>query len=212
MLASSKPKRLASGCLRRRAGCSASRATSRRAPTRSSRRPASGTRGALYHYFADKEALFRAVFEDVETDLGAKAAGAVTGETSFERLGQALHAFLDASLDPEVRRIILIDGPAVLGWDVWRAIEAQHGLGAIEYMLNEGARAMAASGSSTPGRWRICCCPPSTRQRCSSPMRRSRGWRGQRRVGRWRRCSPASLPHRLDAIFAAAICSPTRCR
>ena len=99
-----------------------------------------GTRGVLYHHFADKEALFRAVFEDVETDLGAKAAGAVTGETSFERLGQALHAFLDASLDPEVRRIILIDGPAVLGWDVWRAIEAQHGLGAIEYMLNEGAR------------------------------------------------------------------------
>ena len=99
-----------------------------------------GTRGALYHHFADKEALFRAVFEDVETDLGAKAGVAVTGETWFERLGQALHAFLDASLDPEVRRIILIDGPAVLGWDVWRAIEAQHGLGAIEYMLNEGAR------------------------------------------------------------------------
>ena len=100
-----------------------------------------GTRGALYHHFADKEALFRAVFEDVETDLGAKAGVAVTGETWLERLGQALHAFLDASLlDPEVRRIILIDGPAVLGWDVWRAIEAQHGLGAIEYMLNEGAR------------------------------------------------------------------------
>ena len=69
-----------------------------------------GTRGALYHHFAHKEALFRAVFEDVETDLGAKAGVAVTGETSFERLGQALHAFLDASLDPEVRRIILIDG------------------------------------------------------------------------------------------------------
>jgi AcrR family transcriptional regulator len=99
-----------------------------------------GTRGALYHHFADKKALFRAVFEAVEADLGATAGVALSGTTWFERLGQALHAFLDASLEPEVRRIILIDGPAVLGWDVWREIEAQNGLGAIEYMLNEGAR------------------------------------------------------------------------
>jgi hypothetical protein len=42
--------------------------------------------------------------------------GRVQDVTAFERLSQALHAFLDASLDPDVRRIILIDGPAVLGW------------------------------------------------------------------------------------------------
>lgn len=97
-----------------------------------------GTRGALYHHFADKAALFRAVFEEVEVDLGARAAVALTGTTWFERLGQGLHAFLDASLDPEVRRIVLLDGPAVLGWDAWREIEARHGLGAIEHMLTEG--------------------------------------------------------------------------
>ena len=106
-----------------------------------------GTRGALYHHFADKEALFRAVFEDVEADLGAKAGMAITGKTWFERLGQGLHAFLDASLDGEVRRIILIDGPAVLGWDVWREVEAQHGLGAIEHMLREGTRDGSISAS-----------------------------------------------------------------
>ena len=98
-----------------------------------------GTRGALYHHFADKQALFRAVFEEVEVDLGARAAVAITGSTWFERLSEGLHAFLDASLDPEVRRIILIDGPAVLGWDEWRAIESQHGLGTIEHMLREGS-------------------------------------------------------------------------
>ena len=67
------------------------------------------------------------------------------GQTRREQLldvceRQGLHAFLDVSLDPEVRRIILIDGPAVLGWDLWREIEAQHGLGAIEHMLREGIK------------------------------------------------------------------------
>src|SRR3954463_15849475 len=76
-----------------------------------------GTRGALYHHFADKQALFEAVFEEVELDLAAKAAVTISATTGFERLRHGLHAFLDASLEPEVRRIILVDGPAVLGWD-----------------------------------------------------------------------------------------------
>ena len=147
-----------------------------------------GTRGALYHHFADKEALFRAVFEDVEADLGAKAGMAITGKTWFERLGQGLHAFLDASLDGEVRRIILIDGPAVLGWDVWRAIEAQHGLGAIEHMLSEGTRDGSVSASDRV-RSRICCCRWSTKRRCSSRTPRTRSWHGQRRAGAGDSCS-----------------------
>ena len=99
-----------------------------------------GTRGALYGHFPDKRALFLAVFEQVEVDMGEKVGGTATGETWFERLRQALVSFLDASLDPEVRRIILVDGPAVLGWDTWREIEARYGLGSIEHMLVEGAR------------------------------------------------------------------------
>jgi len=99
-----------------------------------------GTRGALYHHFADKQALFEAVFEEVELDLAAKAAVTINGTTGFERLRQGLHGFLDASLEPEVRRIILVDGPAVLGWDRWREIEARHGLGAIRQLLSDGAK------------------------------------------------------------------------
>jgi AcrR family transcriptional regulator len=100
-----------------------------------------GTRGALYHHFENKQALFAAVFEAVEADLGAKVGVTLTGATWFERLGQALSAFLDASVgEPEVRRILLIDGPAVLGWDTWREIEARYGLGAIRHMLDEGRK------------------------------------------------------------------------
>ena len=97
-----------------------------------------GTRGALYHHFDNKQALFLAVLEEIEVDLGAKVGVTITGATWLERLEQALSAFLDASLDPEVRRVLLIDGPAVLGWDVWREIEARYGLGAIRMMISEG--------------------------------------------------------------------------
>jgi AcrR family transcriptional regulator len=99
-----------------------------------------GTRGAMYHHFPNKEALFLAVLEEVERDLGAKVGVGLTGATWLARLRQALDGFLDASLEPEVRRILLIDGPAVLGWDVWRAVEARYGLGAIRHMLDEGIR------------------------------------------------------------------------
>ena len=97
------------------------------------------SRGSLYHHFANKELLFAAVLEAVEEDLSAAVAGSVTSATWFGRLEQALEGFLDASLVQEVRRILLIDGPAVLGWDAWREIEARHGLGALREMLAEGA-------------------------------------------------------------------------
>jgi AcrR family transcriptional regulator len=97
-----------------------------------------GSRGALYAHFKNREDLFLEVLESVETDLGAKVAANVTGTTWHQRLEQALAAFLDASLEPEVRRILLIDGPAVLGWERWREVEARHGLGALKVMLDEG--------------------------------------------------------------------------
>ncbi|MDO8361292.1 MAG: TetR/AcrR family transcriptional regulator [Actinomycetota bacterium] len=92
------------------------------------------TRGALYHHFTDKKALFLAVFEAVEQDLLANS-GQLVATDSFERLRTGLTGFLDASLTPEVQRILLIDGPAVLGWQEWRTLEAQYGLGAIQGLL-----------------------------------------------------------------------------
>ena len=103
------------------------------------------TRGALYHHFADKRALFVAVFEAVEEDLLANAGVIVTND-SFERLRVGLLGFLDASLTPEVQRVLLIDGPAVLGWHDWRELEARYGLGAIRALL----AAAVAEGSLPP--------------------------------------------------------------
>jgi AcrR family transcriptional regulator len=95
------------------------------------------TRGALYHHFTDKKALFRAVFEAVEDDLLASADGASQPDDALGRLQMALLGFLDASLTPEVQRVLLIDGPAVLGWQEWRALEARYGLGIIRQLLTD---------------------------------------------------------------------------
>ena len=95
-----------------------------------------GTRGALYHHFVDKEDLFRAVFDQVQADL---AAATVVNERddALDLLTAALQQFLDASADNrDVQQILLIDGPAVLGWEQWRSLEADHGLGAITAMLD----------------------------------------------------------------------------
>lgn len=98
------------------------------------------TRGALYHQFDDKAALFAAVYEDVERDLVADVAERIAAERPADQL-QAMRVgarlFLDLCSAPEVQRIMLIDAPAVLGWDRWRAVGMKYGLGVIEAMLTQ---------------------------------------------------------------------------
>ena len=90
------------------------------------------TRGALYHQYRDKRDLFRAVFEAVEAELGQRLAIAVAAETDpWRQLRVGARAFLASATDPAIRRIVLIDGPAVLGWEEWRRIDAQHSLGMV---------------------------------------------------------------------------------
>lgn len=87
------------------------------------------TRGALYHHFANKEDLFRAVFVELEHEIGARVAtAAMGGADPMEQLRLGCQAFLDTALDPAVRRIVLLDAPSVLGWEEWRVIEAEGGL------------------------------------------------------------------------------------
>lgn len=101
-------------------------------------RAAGMTRGALYHHYADKQELFRAVVEDVERELTAEVA-AVLEEAADPVTGMAtaLDVFLTACLRPEVRQISLTDAPAVLGWTTWRQIEAEHGLGVLTTVLSK---------------------------------------------------------------------------
>jgi AcrR family transcriptional regulator len=99
-------------------------------------RAAGLTRGALYHQFGDKRGLFEAVYETIEHELaqtiGAKA---LTASDPLEAMRIGMDMLLDACLETEVQRILLTDAPAVLGWERWREIGAEAGLGLIEASL-----------------------------------------------------------------------------
>jgi len=101
-------------------------------------RAAGVTRGALYHQFADKQALFEAVFEAVEAEVTQRIAeGALGGgiEDPLAALEAGVEQFLRVAAEPETQRIALIDAPSVLGWERWREIGMRYGLGLVEGVL-----------------------------------------------------------------------------
>ena len=80
-------------------------------------RAAGVTRGALYHHFAGKKDLFRAVYEDIERELVEQiAAVAVSAGDPVSALRAGAQAWLDACEEPDVQQIALLDAPSVLGW------------------------------------------------------------------------------------------------
>jgi AcrR family transcriptional regulator len=103
------------------------------------------TRGALYHHFkGGKEELFRAVLVQLSVELMQQVMVAAGAQADpFEELVAGADAFLDASMTPDIQRIMLIDGPAVLGWEVWRSIDSEHGLGLLEAALQNAIDAGA---------------------------------------------------------------------
>jgi AcrR family transcriptional regulator len=97
-----------------------------------------GTRGAFYHHFKDKAELFRAVFEEVERDLTLRSlASPPHGADAWEKLSVGMRGFLESALEPEVQRVMLIDGPVVLGWRTLRSIQEGNSIALINEMVDE---------------------------------------------------------------------------
>jgi AcrR family transcriptional regulator len=100
------------------------------------------SRGALYHHFDGKEGLFRVVLEEMQAEIAAaiaeRAAAARCG--LVERLRIGFGVYLDMAMQSDIRQVLLIDGPAVLGWSLWHEIDMLYGYEATQGAL---ARAMA---------------------------------------------------------------------
>jgi AcrR family transcriptional regulator len=107
------------------------------------------TRGALYYQFRDKAALFAAVVETVHAEIahqitaGAQAGGATD---PMATLHAGMRRFLEVCADPAVERIVLLDAPAVLGWQAWRDVADRYGLGLLQHALQTAIDA----GAITP--------------------------------------------------------------
>ncbi|MGZ4200942.1 MAG: TetR/AcrR family transcriptional regulator [Thermoleophilaceae bacterium] len=100
------------------------------------------TRGALYHQFADKQDLFRAVFVQIEEELAVSAGQRAMAESDpLAAMRAGASHWLEVCSEPEVQRIVLLDAPAVLGWEEWREISARWSLGQIEAVLSEAMEA-----------------------------------------------------------------------
>ena len=72
-------------------------------------------RGALYHHFSGKEALFRAVYETVEGEVATRVMAAAAAQASpWDAVRAGLSTFLDACLEPSFRRVVVLDSVSVL--------------------------------------------------------------------------------------------------
>jgi len=99
-------------------------------------------KGAVYHHFPSKEALFEAVFERAAEQLQQRVhAGAAGSGDRLRAMAAGARAYFEACAQPPFERIILKDGPAVLGWDRWREIDERYSLALVRTPL---ARLMRA--------------------------------------------------------------------
>jgi AcrR family transcriptional regulator len=95
------------------------------------------TKGALYHHFSGKQALFEAVFENVEERAARDLRRAVRGSHDpWEKARGGLRAFLEVLQEPAYRRIVIADGPGVLGYDRYREHEQRTTFGIVSEIVS----------------------------------------------------------------------------
>jgi len=91
------------------------------------------TKGALYHHFSGKQALFEAVFEKVESSTARQIQQEMKGvKDPWEKALTGLRSFLAAVQGPSYRRIVIQDGPAVLGYERYREQEERSAFSVVQ--------------------------------------------------------------------------------
>lgn len=104
------------------------------------------TRGAVYHHFDSKQALFEAVLDQQECQAVEEIMAAATGEDPWEAAMTAVEAFLDRCCDPTYGRLVWQEGPTALGWNRFRECEERYFFGLVEQFI----RALVEAGYLEP--------------------------------------------------------------
>jgi len=101
-------------------------------------RAARVTRGALYHHFADKRDLFRVIVKQITSEVNERVGqAALSAATPWDGLRAGMDAFLDACLQRDTYRILILDGPAVLEWSEWWAKDSATARGLLAMGLTQ---------------------------------------------------------------------------
>ena len=95
------------------------------------------TRGAVYHHFASKQALFEAVLELQEARVTAEVLAAASAPDPWDAALLALDAYLTHCCDPVYGRLVWLEGPAALGWHRWRECEKKYSYGLVEQFIRD---------------------------------------------------------------------------
>ncbi|KAA9154431.1 TetR/AcrR family transcriptional regulator [Amycolatopsis acidicola] len=96
------------------------------------------TKGALYHHFSGKQALFEAAFAKVESAVFGRLEEIMQGpESPWDRALRGLREFISSCLDPAYQRIAIHEGPVVMGWERWREAEDRASFGLIRSSLED---------------------------------------------------------------------------
>lgn len=94
------------------------------------------TKGALYHHFRDKQEVFQGVVVEMQKEIRDRVSlAAARPRKGLAQLRAACHEYLDACAQDEVGRILVLDSPAVLGWDSWCKINREYGMGPFVELL-----------------------------------------------------------------------------
>ena len=107
------------------------------------------TRGALYHHFRDKADLFRAAMAEAAATVAMRLTDDQLAAESASPLGdirEGVSAFLDVCVGGDFQRIVLVDGPRVLGADAWEDLVERYGRGLLEEWLDRAV----ATGDMAP--------------------------------------------------------------
>ena len=105
------------------------------------------TKGALYHHFSGKQAIFEAAFEEVEQRVVQRLTKSLNGDgTTWETVRAGLADFMTVCLEPSYQRIVVHEAPAVMGWERWREAEERFTFGVVR----EAVQALIDAGEISP--------------------------------------------------------------